>query len=57
MFSDYAFNTLYHGIAKVDADLITDKIVNRPADLKVGQRVERSVRYAILAKTALQLLL
>lgn len=40
------FNKM-HGIKEISADLITDKVWNRPDNIAVGTLVPRAVRYSM----------
>jgi hypothetical protein len=44
--SEDMFNKM-HGIKEVSADLITDKVWNRPENVPVGSVIPRKVRYSL----------
>uniref|UniRef100_A0A915EI71 Uncharacterized protein n=1 Tax=Ditylenchus dipsaci TaxID=166011 RepID=A0A915EI71_9BILA len=51
IFTDVAFDVLWHGMKKEKFDVITDKVFNRPADLPVEARL--SVEFATVSEITL----
>jgi len=47
IFTDVAFNVLWHGLQKVKTDTIPANVFNLPADVRVGSKLERGVRYSV----------